>query len=283
MSIMLGTDPEVFVAVNGNIIPCVGKVPGTKVEPFTIQGHRHGLAIQEDGVTLEFNIQAVEDSVQFASAIRNCIVDLQATVLPNYLQDASIVIEPVHKFSPEDLNSEQAMTFGCDPDLQAWNNGAFRRPPSVKEVGLNRFAGGHIHFGYDKENTEIPGWALIQFIEVMWYLPSCIRNGYDKQRERRGFYGLAGLYREKDYGVEYRTPSNFWINNPRAYGLEHAHTAVKEVLSKPTAARAAFALISNKAKDIQDCVAREKLSKEVSVLSDKVWDIFQHHLPEREV
>ena len=30
---------------------------------------------------------------------------------------------------------------------------------------------------------------------------------------RRDFYGRAGDFRMKEYGIEYRTPSNFWTKN----------------------------------------------------------------------
>jgi len=34
---------------------------------------------------------------------------------------------------------------------------------------------------------------------------------FDKQKNRRAFYGQPGLFRKKPYGIEYRTLSSFWL------------------------------------------------------------------------
>jgi len=280
---MIGTDPEVFV-IGGNkkVIPCVGLIPGTKEEPHPIAGHRHGLKIQEDGVTLEFNINAYNTVQTFASAVRQSVTDLKK-IVRDYIPNANLHISPSHKFSEEDLRSEQAMTFGCDPDFNAWERGNMRRPPSVKEVGLNRFAGGHIHFGYDVKNAGIPPWALIQFIEVMGYGGYVLANGFDKQGERRKFYGLAGLYRVKDYGIEYRTPSNYWLADPVHMGVDTMYRALDLVLTRPEKARVLFKSIEAHSAAIQEAVSREVWPSELSKLYNKLWNDFEAVPAEREV
>ena len=35
---------------------------------------------------------------------------------------------------------------------------------------------------------------------------------HDSSNERRELYGQAGRFRPKPYGIEYRTPSNFWTS-----------------------------------------------------------------------
>jgi hypothetical protein len=48
--------------------------------------------------------------------------------------------------------------------------------------------------------------------------------------ERRKLYGGAGAYREKDYGFEYRTLSNFWVFDPKLtkWAFEQTDRAVQD-------------------------------------------------------
>ena len=69
-----------------------------------------------------------------------------------------------------------------------------------------RSAGGHIHVGSnlaiaDPINT-------IRAMDLFLGVPS---TQLDTGTLRRELYGKAGAFRFKNYGVEYRTLSNFWI------------------------------------------------------------------------
>jgi hypothetical protein len=60
---------------------------------------------------------------------------------------------------------------------------------------------------------------------VMW------DSGSEGAKRRRN-YGRAGEYRMPEYGVEYRTPSNFWLRSPvlmsMAFGLAQIALAIVE-------------------------------------------------------
>ena len=51
---------------------------------------------------------------------------------------------------------------------------------------------------------------IVQALDIILGLESVI---LDKDARRKEMYGKAGAFRFKDYGVEYRTLSNFWIKD----------------------------------------------------------------------
>lgn len=237
----IGADPELFVqTIEGTVVPICGKVGGTKENPLVINGlvdgyygpeggrrNRDGrdplgregnYAVQEDNVMLEFNVPAYKSGSGFGEAISKALHVLDASVLaPHGLKCKHDVM---HTFKSEDLAPfPQAFTVGCLADMNAYaENGVFdpvtqtasgfERPPfNATHFGNHRFCGGHIHVQYNHGN--VPRHVFAQFMDLVVGLPF-IR--WDRQKMRRMFYGQPGIYREKPYGIEYRTPSNFWLS-----------------------------------------------------------------------
>lgn len=223
----LGADPELFVQNDtGTIIPVCGRIGGTKEQPLIIDNlieatygpeggrrnrenvdRRGNYAVQEDNVMLEFNIPAYREGSYFTDAITKMLAVMENSVLSP--KDLRFKCEVMHTFRPESLEPFlQAFTVGCLPDLDAYVEGdnRERQPFSAVHFGNHRFCGGHLHVQYNHNN--VPRHIFAQFMDVVAQLPF-IR--WDKQKMRRMFYGLPGLYREKPYGIEYRTPSNFWL------------------------------------------------------------------------
>lgn len=229
----LGMDPEFFVSTfTGEVVPICDKVGGDKGNPIPFNsvpglGDYIG-SFLEDGVALEVNIQPVST----ASAFNSYTMHLKEAI--DHLLSSKRLL-PVwgfstYKFSNAQLNNPKAQTLGCDPDICAygsvnqdgeWSPSA-RPKMRVEDLGNFRHVGGHIHFGYDTDL--IPRHVMVQLIDALVYLPVL---KYDKQTERRKIYGLAGLYREKDYGVEYRSMSNFWFHNQNRI----AHNSIDYIIA----------------------------------------------------
>lgn len=211
--VTLGSDPEVFLChpTTRAFVPVCGKLGGTKEKPIAMTGLGTGYAVQEDNVMLEFNIPACRSYRSFTESMELALAyvwDLARTRL-----DATIAPTCSALFPMPDLMQPGAMTFGCSPDFDAYAAGSPHPrvdPKSLRtENGEWRFAGGHIHLGYSKE--DVPPFVAAQFADLWLGLPS-VRN--DKQGKRRELYGKAGRYRPTKYGIEYRTLSNFWLFDP---------------------------------------------------------------------
>lgn len=242
-AIKLGSDPEVFVSRDKKIISGIGLIGGTKDKPRKLvknQTQRQlGLAVQEDGVTLEFNLTPVTGSRHFMNFHRAAIGELRSWLAPKNLE-LNILSE--FDFPDNELMNVNARTFGCDPDFQAHEQGLMRRPPKAEDVGNQRFAGGHIHFGFEDTErvfNDIPPWAIVQFIDAYATLHW---NKHFVSVGRRKYYGLPGLYRVKPYGIEYRTPSNLWLQDEQQdYAfLTRAESIVALVTEYPTVARMVY-------------------------------------------
>ena len=205
--ILVGADPELFVTENNQFRSAYGLIPGTKAEPFPVDNG----AVQVDGLALEFNIAPAQTAEHFVENINSMLMKLREIVPANYhLSSAASA-----KFAPEYLAAQpyEALLLGCDPDFNAYTM-APNPPPEADPV--YRVAGGHVHVGwtkdadiFDKEHR-LACASLVKYMDLYLGVPSI---NFDDDKIRRKWYGKAGAFRPKPYGVEYRVLSNFWIGN----------------------------------------------------------------------
>lgn len=207
MQVLIGADPEVFVRSGGvftsaHVLGC-----GSKSEP---QRTNNG-SIQVDGLALEFNTIPTDDSKVFVKNVRALLEDLNV-VAKRKFPDAEIVADPVAEFGLDYIQKlpPEARELGCDPDFNAYTGEPNPRPNGMVSF---RTGSGHVHFGFGEfsrdEATE-HGNALAKELDYYLGLPSL---SWDKDQKRRELYGLAGTFRPKRYGVEYRTLSNAWLRS----------------------------------------------------------------------
>lgn len=200
--ITVGCDPEMFLENDkGNIVSAEGLIGGTKTEPRPISDKGH--SVQEDNIMVEFNIPPSKTSDDFISNI-NFVKDYlndyvgQYGLKLNYLASSLI--------SKEYLNTKQAKTFGCEPDFNVYLQDINPSPKSNTQL---RSCGGHIHIGYNNPNIKTSE-RIVKAMDLYLGLPSV---WLDPDNKRRVLYGKAGSFREKSFGLEYRTLSNFWIKD----------------------------------------------------------------------
>lgn len=204
----LGCDPEIFLADrNGKLKASCGLIGGTKTNPQPLVELGDGYAIQEDNVAIEFNIPPAETQREFTDRIARAVKYIGDNV-HQHLGLHLLMESSAESFPEDELQAPAAREFGCDPDYNAWTG---RKNPRPKAGDPNlRSCGGHVHVGYNK--TLISPEYMIRLMDLHLGVPSVLM---DKGELRKQLYGKAGAFRDKEYGVEYRTLSNFWIKSPR--------------------------------------------------------------------
>jgi len=259
----IGTDTEVFLKdIQGNSIPAVGLIGGTKKEPRPID--EHGSALQEDNVMLEFNTIPAQNCSQWVGNINKVLVHVFDELRAKGLV---VDISPSVEFADHQLMSEQAKQMGCEPDASAWTgeDNELISPMRLKNL---RTAGGHIHVSFTVDG-EAPRMVqkrnLIRMLDITLGVPSII---LDDDVRRRQFYGRAGAYRNKaEDRVEYRTLSNFWIKNDTL--KEWAYEGVVDAIRKLNS-YGSFVKSTNWGDFLRDRVIRCIKESDKSIASDLI-------------
>jgi hypothetical protein len=203
----VGSDPEFFIRDTQNevFVSSEGLIGGSKKEPRLISERGHGL--QEDNVMVEFTMPPVKNADEFIDELDLVINHTNREledINPNYHLSSVSSAE----FTDEQLNTEQACQSGCDPDRNAWFDMDNIAPQLPKNT---RYAGGHIHLGY-KNPTREKNLEIVKALDMFLGLPAVMMDVDDRRKE---LYGTPGRYRDKSYGLEYRTLSNFWLENSK--------------------------------------------------------------------
>jgi hypothetical protein len=203
----IGADIEVFLKnkETQEIVSAEGIIKGTKYFPFNFSEENPFFATSLDNIMAEFCIPPAKTSEEFLKYINTSVGYIQNSIP----KELNIFAYPAVKVDDKLLQTENAMLFGCDPDFNAWLYGVMNDSPSAKTN--IRSCGGHIHVGYDKPDMEV-GMELIKAMDIFLGLPSILQ---EPDNERKQLYGKAGAFRFKQYGVEYRTISNYYLASER--------------------------------------------------------------------
>lgn len=218
MSFTIGTDPELFVK-RGNVIASVAGMLGCSKEQKLHLSER--VRLQEDNVLAEFDINPCKGFDQFNSSIEEGL-SLTSALLAKHGYGIAEGVSS-HVYTQEELESfdKSAFVFGCTPDFNAFT-GRQNASPTSENPGL-RTAGGHIHIGYSEtvgvtKQNQLTTGVLCDYFHS---LPSVL---LDSDTRRKELYGKAGAIRFKEYGIEYRSLSNFWIMSKELRRLVYDQT-----------------------------------------------------------
>jgi hypothetical protein len=227
MQFKIGADPEIFVGDSQSVRSIIDKIGGTKECPAPLP-LGDGFAVQEDNVALEFNIPASSGKDQFVSNISAAMEFLENVVKDRY--GYNFVNQSAVSFPESELIDPRSWVFGCDPDFNAWT---LKRNPRPKAKDRNlRSCGGHVHIGC--ELTKDQKIELVRMLDMRLGVPSTLM---DQGELRKELYGKAGAFRDKPYGLEYRTLSNYWVFDKKLMGwvYEQVDRSLDAVISGESA------------------------------------------------
>jgi len=224
----MGSDPEFFVVDKKNRVLASDQFFPGKEKPWKFDPGNRKLALFFDGIQAEMNVPASTCREIVSYYIRSCLRAADKKIGKNN----SIVIQPSIRVRQSVLNNAdpEARIFGCAPDFNAYTLGQ-NTPEMDASRHLYRYAGGHIHLGISsqylkKNNTEYrlakTEEGHIKTIKFIDYVTGAILVIMDKgvnAKRRRTKYGTAGCFRPTPYGLEYRTPSCWWMKSPAAMSL----------------------------------------------------------------
>lgn len=221
-SMVMGLDPEFFLRRGTEIVPAFDYLPSKHA---TEDGLFWDGFQAETTVDLWSHLESWETSRGNPAKAVKChaIIAQRLGKQLQLLRKHGLNIAPrsVWRIPPDILRfaSEAHVALGCDPSRNVY--GTFPRVVE-RPRGLGwRFAGGHIHFTLpeaERKDEHVIRY-LVKTLDALLGIPCvCLAQNYDHFIRRR-YYGLAGEYRLPKYGLEYRTLSNFWVNDPRAFML----------------------------------------------------------------
>jgi hypothetical protein len=199
----IGTDTELFAhnKNNGQMISLCGKIGGSKDKPLQIKELPRGYCVQEDNVSLEFNIPPATSEFEFTESIAAMMMRVGLILKEMGLSVSAMASA---SFAKSELTHPNALIFGCEPDYSAWTMS--ENPKPACDDPTFRTAGGHVHVGTDANMIQAVKW-----MDLYLGVPSVIMDKSEGAAERRQLYGKAGAMRPKPYGFEYRVLSNFWV------------------------------------------------------------------------
>lgn len=280
----MGGDPEFFVANRrGKILASDSFFP-SKEKPLRFEGmsgnneEARMLKLFFDGIQAEMNIGVQQCREYVGANVRRCFVRALAAI-ERKNKDHKIVLKPSVKVAKSVIaNADpEARRFGCAPDFNAYT-----LTTNTGEIDATnhpyRYAGGHIHLGvsspYVKKDsgegqvakTEDGHLRIIRLLDLILGIPCVLLDDSEEAKRRRSEYGKAGCFRPTPYGIEYRTPSCWWIKSPTTVSLALGLARLAWSIATYSQDLKLFELVKHKPEDIKGII--DESNKEEAL---KAW------------
>lgn len=217
----VGSDAEFFLYHSSTgLVPATGfNCAGTKLEPVSLGElgtyHRDNISVELQPPPADTPEKFIQHGSQLYRALRiqfgNMSLDLGAI--------------PAAEFSTSMLRGiEEASEMGCEPDKCAYS-GETQATIKPEAMGGWRTTSGHLHVGGIDDLNEDQRRQIVQWLDILEGLTGKQKEAQSDRLawHRRAYYGQAGRYRMKPYGLEWRTPSSLmwrhWLQPQSAASL----------------------------------------------------------------
>jgi len=199
--IFLGSDPEFFLTKQGEIYPAFNLLGSNENPTFTKDGQN---SMYYDNILIEYTTTPSNSLKSWMHNQKSVLKEVQNKVIK--LAGAKLVYSVSAEVPNDAMEDDRVHEFGCNPVLNVYDEENALK--AVSNPFKLRFAGGHVHISYPRENIETTR-DIIKKLDLHLGLPSLLIEPFNT---RRGYYGKAGAFRRVPGSrFEYRTLSNFWL------------------------------------------------------------------------
>lgn len=125
----IGADPEMFIIneKTNKVVSSIGIIPGKKGEPWVSDDMPKGFGIETDNILAEFNIPPVTSMAGFIQNL-NYMKDYLTAFVKKINPDYSIKCSAYEIVDTDQLQSEEALEFGCAPDYNCYTESENPKP-----------------------------------------------------------------------------------------------------------------------------------------------------------
>lgn len=259
-NISIGADPELFIvnSKNNKVISAIGIIPGEKGNPYRADDMPDGFGLEIDNILAEFNIPPCFCKEDFVRSIEY-MKDYIDKFVKKINSDLTISCSASRIVTKDQLNSPEALLFGCSPDYNVYTESENPKPEG--ESTNIRSAGFHIHLGYANHNITT-SLSLVKYLDIYVGLPSIIR---DRDKRRRSLYGKAGSFRLTDYGVEWRVLSSAMMKDTETIAFVYDQI-IKAIMAYNAGVNFPNLKFVQEAINNSDTVLAKKIIKEYNIL-----------------
>jgi len=215
MGFSFGSDPEFMVEKeDGTLVSAIKVLKGFgKYNKLSVP---HDQNTFYDNVLMEFNVAPSATFRDFEEHFTTCLRFANELLGKDGLR---LRQQSSATFPLSECMDKESLEFGCDPEFSIYKikDGIIQQlnPPKLPKGNTFRSCGGHIHIGHpiatlDGGNPQM----VVKMMDLFVGNTALLINHDPTADARREIYGGAGTHRLADYGLEYRTLSNFWLRGP---------------------------------------------------------------------